>query len=55
MQFELVARSEHPLVGSGQLPPTVVMVYAPRDEDELEIVLGLVMRSYQFATARSRP
>jgi hypothetical protein len=45
----------HPLVGSGRLPPTVVMVYAPRDEYELEIVLGLVMRSYQFATARSRP
>ena len=39
----------HPLVEDGQLPPTVVMVYAPRDEAELAVVSGLVRESYQFA------
>lgn len=39
----------HPLVEQGQLPRTVVMVYAPRDETELEVVFSLVKESYQFA------
>jgi hypothetical protein len=39
----------HPLVEAGLLPPTVVMVYAPRDEAELTVVSGLVRESYQFA------
>ena len=39
----------HPLVEEGQLPPTVVMVYAPRDETELSVVSSLVRESYQFA------
>jgi hypothetical protein len=39
----------HPLVEGGQLPPTVVMVYAPRDEAELAVVSDLVRESYQFA------
>lgn len=39
----------HPLVESGQLPRTHVMVYAPRDEVELEVVYGLVYESYRFA------
>ena len=42
----------HPLVEEGQLPPTVVMVYAPRDEAELTVVSGLVRESYQFARGR---
>src|SRR5688572_27260540 len=32
----------HPFVEAGHLPPTVVMVYAPRDEAELAVVSGLV-------------
>ena len=39
----------HPLVGEGRLPPTVVMVYAPRDGAELEVVAGLVRESHRFA------
>lgn len=39
----------HPLVEAGRLPPTMVMVYAPRDEAELDVVSGLVWESYQFA------
>jgi phospholipase/carboxylesterase len=42
----------HPLVEEGRLPPTVVMVYAPRDEAELKVVSGLVQESYQFASGR---
>ena len=44
----------HPLVAAGRLPPTVVMVYAPRDEAELEIVAGLVQESYHFARGQPR-
>lgn len=39
----------HPLVAAGQLPATVVMVYAPRDDDELDIVAGLVAESLRHA------
>lgn len=42
----------HPLVAEGQLPPTHVMVYAPRNNGELEIVYGLVRESYHFAGGR---
>jgi hypothetical protein len=42
----------HPLVEDGRLPPTVVMVYAPRDEAELAVVSSLVCESYQFARGR---
>ncbi len=42
----------HPLVAEGRLPPTHVMVYAPRDDAELEVVYGLVRESYQFARGR---
>ena len=44
----------HPLVDAGRFPPTVVMIYAPRDEAELEIVSGLVRESYHFALGQSR-
>jgi hypothetical protein len=42
----------HPLVAQDVLPPTHVMVYAPRDDAELEVVYGLVWESYQFARGR---
>lgn len=41
----------HYLVHTGQAPPTVVLIYAPRDEAEREVVLGLVRASYEFALA----
>jgi hypothetical protein len=44
----------HPLVAAGRLPPTLVMVYAPRDEAELEIVAGLVQESYHFALGQAQ-
>jgi hypothetical protein len=39
----------HPLARAGRLPETLVMVYGPRDEDELETVWGLVSASYENA------
>lgn len=41
----------HFLVHQGVLPPTIVMLYAPRDEDEAQVVLGLVLSSYEHAMA----
>ena len=39
----------HPVARTGLIPPTTVMLYAPRDQDELEVVYGLVLASYRFA------
>jgi hypothetical protein len=39
----------HFLVHTGQAPATVVMVYAPRDDQERDVVLSLVRASYEFA------
>lgn len=39
----------HFLVHTGQAPPTVVMLYAPRDDLEHDVVLSLVRASYEFA------
>ena len=41
----------HYLVHTGQAPPTVVMLYAPRDKGEHDVILQLVHASYQFALA----
>ncbi len=41
----------HFLVHTGQAPPTVVLIYAARDEQEREVVLGFVRASYEFASA----
>jgi hypothetical protein len=41
----------HFLVHTGRAPATVVMLYAPRDEHEREVVLRLVHASYEFALA----
>lgn len=43
----------HILVASGQLPPTHVMVYAPRDAHELGVVIDLVEASWRFAAGVS--
>ncbi|MHB1508725.1 MAG: luciferase domain-containing protein [Acidimicrobiales bacterium] len=39
----------HFLVHSDRAPATVVMIYAPRDDQEREVVLGLARASYEFA------
>jgi hypothetical protein len=41
----------HPLAEQGAIPASVVMVYAPRDPQELEVVYALVLASYRFASA----
>jgi len=40
---------QHPLVRFGVMPETLVMVYAPRDREELAISLNLIRSSCQFA------
>ena len=39
----------HPLIKRGYLPPTMIMLYAPRNQEELEVAKHIVERSYQFA------
>jgi Family of unknown function (DUF5519) len=39
----------HPVALRGLIPPTAVMLYAPRDEAELDVVEGLVQASHAFA------
>lgn len=39
----------HFLVHTGRAPATVVMIYAPRDESERDVVMQLVRASYEFA------
>ena len=38
----------HPLAGTA-VPATTLLVYAPRDPDEIDVVLGLLEQSYEFA------
>ena len=40
---------QHPVARLGYIPENVVMIYAPRDEEELEIVLRLVEESRRYA------
>lgn len=40
----------HPLAGRHGLPANIVMVYGPRDQDELAVVEDLVRASHTFAT-----
>jgi hypothetical protein len=39
----------HPVARMGLIPPTAVMLYAPRDEEELAVIEGLVRASHAFA------
>jgi Family of unknown function (DUF5519) len=43
----------HPMVLWGQHPPVMVMVYGPRDQEELEIVWRIVQASYRFASGEA--
>ena len=40
----------HYLVSQGHYPPGLIMVFSPRDEEELDVVKAIVQRSYEFAT-----
>jgi hypothetical protein len=40
---------QHVVSRAGILPETLVMVYAPRNAEELTIVMRMVWHSYQFA------
>ena len=42
----------HPMAAAGMIPPTAVMVYAPRDSAEIETVLDLLRLSYNFARGK---
>jgi hypothetical protein len=39
----------HPVALRGLIPPTTVMLYAPRDEAELDVIESLVRASHAFA------
>jgi Family of unknown function (DUF5519) len=39
----------HPVARLGLIPPTAVMLYAPRDEDELGVIAVLIEASHAFA------
>jgi hypothetical protein len=39
----------HPVALRGLIPPTAVMLYAPRDEAELDVIEGLLRASHAFA------
>lgn len=38
----------HPLAGRGPIPDAIVMLYAPRDETELDVVAGLVTAAHDL-------
>ncbi len=42
-------REPHPMARRGLIPPTAVMVYAPRDAAEVEAILHMIGVSYRFA------
>lgn len=42
----------HPVARRGLIPHTAIMVYAPRDDAELETVYTLLLASYRFAGGR---
>ena len=40
---------QHPVARMGYIPQNVVMIYAPRDAQEIEVVAGLVAEAYHYA------
>src|SRR5215204_2460681 len=40
---------QHPMARMGYIPQNVVMIYAPRDAEEIEVVAELVMEAYRHA------
>ena len=46
---------QHPVARRGLIPANAVMLYAPRDDEELEVVAGLVEAAHAFASGARRP
>ena len=44
---------DHYLVSQGMWPPGLIMVFSPRDEQELETVQQIVAKSYEFFTGNA--
>ena len=44
---------DHYLVTQGRLPKGLIMVFSPRNEDELSVVKTIVKRSFEFATGKN--
>ncbi|MEM7160902.1 MAG: hypothetical protein AAF487_00550 [Bacteroidota bacterium] len=42
----------HPLIERGILPPNIIMLYAPRDQKELEVAKIILQHSYEFAQGK---
>ena len=40
---------QHPIARMGYISPNVVMIYAPRDAEAIEVVAGLVEEAYRYA------
>ena len=40
---------EHLVARMGYIPQNVVMIYAPRNAEEIEVVAGLVVEAYRYA------
>ena len=40
---------QHPVARMGYIPQNVVMIYAPRDAEEIEVVAELVGEAYRYA------
>ena len=45
----------HPMALRGLIPPTAVMVYAPRELAEVETILQIIAPSYHFACGAEDP
>ncbi len=46
---------QHPVARMGYIPQNVVMIYAPRDAEEIEVVAGLVVEAYRYAGGGTAP
>ncbi|MEM7040774.1 MAG: phospholipase [Bacteroidota bacterium] len=42
----------HPMIKRGILPPNIIMLYAPRDKEELDVAKFILGRSYDFAQGK---
>ncbi|MEM6264914.1 MAG: phospholipase [Bacteroidota bacterium] len=42
----------HPLIKRGILPPNIIMMYAPRNQDELEVAKFILGHSYSYAKGK---
>ena len=42
---------QHPVARLGYIPQNVVMICAPRDAEKIEVVAGLVVEAYRYASA----